>query len=202
MKSAYAHLKDTLLNEKQGEQNEDYDYRRLNRERLTIWRREPLAVVEIERPTNLASARRLGYKAKEGVTLARIRIRKGRGVHSKPTGGRKPKKYGRVKKTRVKSIQSMAEERVARNFPNLEVLNSYWVGEDGQYKYYEVILLDPFHPAVANDKDLAWITNPANRGRVHRGLTSSGRKSRGFRYKGRGVEKARPSVRSNKRMQR
>lgn len=31
---------------------------------------------------------------------------------------------------------------------NLRVLNSYWVNQDGVYKYYEVILVDPNHKAV------------------------------------------------------
>ena len=28
------------------------------------------------------------------------------------------------------------------------VLNSYWVGEDSTYKFFEVILIDPFHNAI------------------------------------------------------
>ena len=31
---------------------------------------------------------------------------------------------------------------------NLRVLNSYWINQDGVYKYYEVILVDPSHKAV------------------------------------------------------
>ena len=31
---------------------------------------------------------------------------------------------------------------------NLWVLNSYWVNQDGVYKYYETILMDPNHRAV------------------------------------------------------
>jgi large subunit ribosomal protein L15e len=29
------------------------------------------------------------------------------------------------------------------------VLNSYWINQDGVYKYYEVILVDPNHKAVS-----------------------------------------------------
>jgi large subunit ribosomal protein L15e len=51
----------------------------------------------------------------------------------------------------------MAEERVARKYPNLEVLNSYWVWQDGRHKWFEVILVDPNHPAIKSDKDVGWI---------------------------------------------
>ena len=52
---------------------------------------------------------------------------------------RKPSNAGIKKITMAKSIQRIAEERVSRRYPNLEVLNSYWVGEDGKNKFYEVI---------------------------------------------------------------
>ena len=47
-----------------------------------------------------------------------------------------------------RSLQSVAEERVGRRCGNLRVLNSYWVNQDGVYKYFEVILVDPNHKAV------------------------------------------------------
>ncbi|MEM2486836.1 MAG: 50S ribosomal protein L15e, partial [Candidatus Bathyarchaeia archaeon] len=78
-------------------------------------------------------------------------------------------------------------------FPNLEVLNSYWVGEDGRYKWFEVIMVDPHHPAIRADKDINWICEKQHKGRVFRGLTSAGKKVRGLRKKGHGAEKARPS---------
>ena len=39
----------------------------------------------------------------------------------------------------------------------MEVLNSYYVAEDGKYKWYEVILVDPFSSSLKRDKDLGWI---------------------------------------------
>jgi large subunit ribosomal protein L15e len=48
-----------------------------------------------------------------------------------------------------RSLRSTAEERVGRRCGNLRVLNSYWVNQDGVYKYYEVILVDPNHKAVS-----------------------------------------------------
>jgi Ribosomal L15 len=47
-----------------------------------------------------------------------------------------------------RGLRSIAEERVGRRCGNLRVLNSYWINQDGVYKYYEVILVDPNHKAV------------------------------------------------------
>lgn len=48
-----------------------------------------------------------------------------------------------------RGLRSVAEERVGRRCGNLRVLNSYWINQDGVYKYYEVILVDPSHKAVS-----------------------------------------------------
>jgi large subunit ribosomal protein L15e len=101
------------------------------------------------------------------------------------------------KRTMGKSIQRIAEERASRKYPNMEALNSYWVGEDGKQKWYEVILVDPHHPSVKNDANLNWITQPGHRGRAERGKTSAGMKGRGMGKRGFGTEKCRPSIRSN-----
>ncbi len=159
------------------------------KQRLIEWRRQH-AVVRIEKPTRLDRARSLGYKAKQGYVLARVRVKKGGRKRPRPAKGRKPKKYGMFFSP-GKSLRWIAEERAARKFPNLEVLNSYYVGEDGVYKWYEVILVDPHHPVIKKDKKINWICNPASRGRVFRGKTSAGQKSRGLRGKGKGYEKSR-----------
>jgi large subunit ribosomal protein L15e len=72
----------------------------------------------------------------------------------------------------------MAEQKAAKKFSNCEVLNSYWVGEDGKHKYFEVILADASHPSVLADKNLKWIAEKQHSNRALRGLTSSARKSR------------------------
>ena len=97
--------------------------------RMAQWRREPVNC-RIERPTRLDAARSLGYKAKQGVVVIRTRIRRGGLRKGKIHMKRKPSKAGIKKITMAKNTQRMAEERVARHFPNLEVLNSYWVGQD------------------------------------------------------------------------
>ena len=43
----------------------------------------------------------------------------------------------------VRNLQSIAEERVGRRVQGLRVLNSYWVGQDSTFKYFEIIMIDP-----------------------------------------------------------
>ena len=172
--------------------------RQLLWERLQQWRREP-AVVRIERPTRLDRARALGYKPKQGIIVVRVRVRRGGLRKPRPKNSKKPATLGVNKITMGKSIQRIAEERAARRYPNMEVLNSYWVGEDGKYKWYEVILVDPYHPAIKSDPQLNWLCTGKHRGRAFRGLTSAGKKGRGLRNKGIGAEKVRPSIRAHGR---
>ncbi|MDP6148196.1 MAG: hypothetical protein QF635_03690, partial [Candidatus Thalassarchaeaceae archaeon] len=106
------------------------------RNRMAGWRREPV-FQRVERPTRLDAARRLGYKSKQGVTVVRTRIRRGGLRKGKIHMKRKPSKAGIKKITMAKSTQRMAEERTSKRYPNLEVLNSYWVGEDGKNKFFE-----------------------------------------------------------------
>jgi len=79
----------------------------------------------------------------------------------------------------------------------LRVLNSYWIGQDGTYKYYEVILVDPAHNGIRNDPRINWICNPTHKHREDRGTTSAGKASRGLRVKGHLNAKTRPSRRAN-----
>ena len=168
---------------------------RYRRDRMAGWRREPV-FVRIDKPTRIDAARRLGYKAKQGVIMVRTRVRRGGLRKGKVHMKRKPSKAGIAKITMAKNTQRIAEERVNRHFPNLEVLNSYWVGQDGKHKYYEVIMLDPSHPAIKSDKDLGWIAESHHRGRAYRGKTSAGKRGRGLHNKGKGAEKLRPSLKA------
>jgi large subunit ribosomal protein L15e len=97
----------------------------------------------------------------------------------------------------AKSLRLIGEERASRKFPNLEVLNSYWVGEDGRYKWFEVIMVDPNHPVIKADGTINWICEKQHFRRVFRGLTSAGKKVRSLRHRGRGAEKVRPSRRTH-----
>jgi large subunit ribosomal protein L15e len=168
----------------------------LMRERLIEWRRQP-TTSRIDRPTRLDRARKLGYKAKQGFVMVRIRVRRGGRRKVRPKAGRRPKRMGVKKFKPGKSIRLIAEERAARKFPNLETLNSYWVGEDGRSKWFEVIMVDPNHPSIKSDTDINWICDKQHTRRVFRSLTSAGKKVRALRTRGRGAEKARPSKKAN-----
>jgi len=143
----------------------------LMQQRAIEWRKQP-AIVRIEKPTRIDRARRLGYKDKPGYVVVRVRVRRGGLRKPRPRAGRRQKRMGVNKYKPAKSIRLIAEERAARKYPNLEVLDSYWVWEDGRSKWYEVILVDrTILPELRLGK---------GRGRVFRGLTSAGRKVRGL----------------------
>ena len=152
-----------------------YKYMRENR---TPVKGSKQVIERLERPTNLPKARMLGYRAKQGFVIARVRVKKGGRKRPYPTGGRKPKRSG-LFFTPGKSLKLIAEEKAGRKFRNLEVLNSYWSYDNGKHKWFEIIMIDAAHPAIKNDKKLSWIKN--DKRRVYRGRTSAGKKSRGLR---------------------
>jgi len=153
----------------------------VSRQDLIDWRRQK-TVERVKYPTRLDRAHTLGYKAKKGFTVVRVKIRKG-GRRRRLYGrkGRKPKKAGLVKFTPDKSLRWISEERAQKRYPNLEVLNSYYVAEDGVQKWFEIIMVDPQRPEIVKDKNIKWITSPKHKRRVYRGLTSAGKKARGLR---------------------
>lgn len=170
----------------------------LRHERLLTWRREH-TVTRLERPTRLDRARAVGYRAKGGYVVVRVRVRRGGQRKRAIIAGRRPKHKGVLQMTLSKSLRRIAEERAQKHYPNLEVLNSYWLGEDGKQKFYEVILVDPVHPEILADPKISWIAAPNQHGRVYRGLTSAGTEGRGLRWKGKGAERFRPSRARNRR---
>ncbi len=189
-KSMYAYVRDAW------KKPDESEVSALQWERMQEWRREG-SVVRIARPTRIDRARNLGYKAKQGIAVARVRIRRGGRRRSRYVRARRSARMGVSRMTAAKSLQRIAEERASRKFPNMEVLNSYWVGQDGKQKWFEVILVDSHHPAIRSDSSLSWLARPNQRGRAERGRTSAGRKGRGMRSKGTGTEKTRPSIRSH-----
>lgn len=123
------------------------------RQAAIAWRRDH-AIKRIQYPTRLDRARSLGYRRKQGFVLARVRVRKGGARKSRPTSGRRPKALGVSKFTRGKSLKQIGEERVAKRFPNLSILNSYYVWEDGSSRWFEVVMVDPNHPATKKDETI------------------------------------------------
>ncbi len=143
----------------------------LMQERVILWRRQP-AILRVDKPTRIDRARRLGYKDKSRYAVVCVRVRRGGLRKSRPKMGRRQKRMGVAKYKPAKSIRLIAEERAAKRFPNLEVLNSYWVWQDGRHKWYEIILV--------NRTLLPELNLGKGRGRAFRGLTSAGRKVRGL----------------------
>lgn len=164
-------------------------------ERLIKWRTED-TVTRIDKPTRIDRARSFGYKAKQGIIVARVKVTRGGREREHHKNGRKPTKAGFVHFTPKKSRQVIAEEKATRKYKNLEVLASYYVGEDGKHKWFEVILVDPEHGAIKSDKNLSWIAGKQHQYRALRGLTPAGKKSRGLTNKGTGAEKVRPSIKA------
>ncbi|NCC71518.1 50S ribosomal protein L15e, partial [bacterium] len=165
------------------------------KERMIGWRHSD-AITVVEKPLRLDRARALGYRAKQGFVVSRVRVIRGGKNNPRIMKGRD----GGNKSTRIsqsKNYQWICEEKAQKRYPNLEVMNSYWIGQDERYYWYEVILVDVFHPQISNDRKLDWVVSNKNTKRAFRALTSSAKKSRGLRSKGLGAEKVRPSIRAN-----
>ncbi len=167
----------------------------IRHERLIKWRREP-TTVRVENPTRIDRARSLGYKAKQGYIVVRQRVNRGGRQNPQYRHPRRPKAMSR-RKDLTMNYQVVAESRAARKYPNCEVLNSYYVAEDGLNYWYEIILVDRNSPSIMADDKINWIMKM--KGRSERGLTSAGRRGRGLLRKGKGAEKMRPSLRAHHR---
>jgi len=181
-------------------------------ERWRTWlvqlRKEPI-LIRVEHPTRLDRARNLGFKAKQGYLVIRSRVRKGGRKRPRPGHGRRQAHYGRFFTT-GSSLQAQAERHVTKKYPNCEVLNSYWVGEDGKYKlqaqaerhvtkkYPNCEVLNSYwvgedgkykwYEVILVDRDHPVIKADKKinfisnkRGRADRGLTSAGKKHRALK---------------------
>merc|ERR1711907_60376 len=138
----------------------------------------PPASYIVSRPEK---ARLMGYKAKQGYVIYRVRVRRGCRKRLAPKGATygKPVHEGVNQLKFQRRIQSVAEERAGKAMGGLRVVNSYWAAEDSTYKYYEVVMVDPQHKVIRRDADMQWITQPVHKHRECKGLTSAGKKSRG-----------------------
>ena len=166
------------------------------RERMIGWRKSGV-FTKVDKPLRLDRARALGYKSKKRFIMIRVRLKRGGHKRPRPNKGRRSKRL-HTRKNLGMNYKWISEQRAGRKYKNLEVLNSYMIGKDGIYYFYEVILVDPKKTEIKNDKTINWIGKPANKGRVFRGLTSAGKKSRGLRKKSREM-KVRPSIRARGR---
>nr|NP_001070220.1 uncharacterized protein LOC767785 [Danio rerio] len=151
--------------------------------RLKCWQYRQLnRITRAPRPSRPEKARRLGYRAKQGYVIYRTRVRRGGRKRPVPKGCTygKPKTHGVNSLKPARNLQAVAEERVGRRCGGLRVLNSYWVGQNATYKFYEVILVDPMHKAIRRNPEAQWICKAVHKHRELRGLTSAGRRSRGL----------------------
>jgi len=167
----------------------------LSRVRTWEYRQLP-AVHRASRPSRPDKARRLGYKAKQGFVIYRMRVSRGSRKRevSKGICYGKPSTSGVTALKRARNFRSVAEERAGRKLGSLRVLNSYWVASDAVSTWHEVIMADPSHRTIRNDPRISWICNPVHKHRELRGLTMAGRKSRGLMRRGKSAHKKRPSV--------
>ena len=164
-------------------------------DRMIEWRKDPVTL-RIDHPSRPDRARAVGYKAKPGIIVVRQRVNRGGRMRPKIRAGRRSK-HNRRNLQLAKNLQAVAEMRAARKFPNLEVLNSYFVARDGLQAWYEIVMLDPMHPVIAKSPEYGWVVHSKNR--VFRGLTMAAKRGRGLLHKGRGAEKVRPSARAHGR---
>ena len=123
------------------------------RQRAVVWRNEN-AVTRVEKPSRIARARRLGYKAKQGIIVVRMRVGTGGMRKQRPRGGRRPKHLGVTKIKADVSMKQVAERRVLERYPNMKLLGSYFLYKDGMHYWFEVVLADPSHPRIAKDKEI------------------------------------------------
>ena len=118
--------------------------------RAVLLRRGP-TIERLEKPSRLDRARMLGYKAKEGVVVVRIKVSSGGMRRKRPTSGRRPKHLGVLRMKSDEPVQGVAERRVREKFPNLKLLGSYIYYKDGKHKWFECVLIDPLNPSISSD---------------------------------------------------
>ena len=123
------------------------------RQRAVVWRNEN-AFTRVQKPSRIARARRLGYKAKQGIIVVRMRVGTGGMRKERPRGGRRPKHLGVTKIKADVSMKQVAERRVLERYPNMKLLGSYFLYKDGMHYWFEVVLADPSHPRIAKDKEI------------------------------------------------
>lgn len=167
-------------------------------QRVRVWEyRQKPGICRVPKPIRPDKARRMGYKCKQGYLIYRVRVRRGGRKKPKTKGNvyGKPANQGITKIKNARNHRNIAECKVGRKCGGLRVLNSYWINQDSTYKYFEVIMVDPFHKAIRRDARINWICGSEHKHREMRGKTSAGRSSRQL-GKGHRFNKTRPSRRA------
>merc|ERR1712228_805894 len=128
--------------------------------RVRCWEYRQLPVIHrASKPTRPDKARNLGYKAKQGFVIYRVRVRRGsrKKQLNKGINYGKPRNCGINQHKWRRNLRSKAEERCGRACGGLRVLNSYWIAQDSLYKYYECIMVDPHHKCIREDPRINWL---------------------------------------------
>merc|ERR1712093_262649 len=118
-----------------------------------------MGIHRASRPSRPDKARRVGYKAKQGYVIYRVRVKRG-GRKKRVSKGivyGKPVTQGVNKIKAARNFRSIAEQRIGRKCGGLRVLNSYWVAHDAIHKWFEVIMVDPAHKVIRDDPRINWI---------------------------------------------
>ncbi len=117
------------------------------------WRRQH-TITRVERPSRLDRARRLGYRAKQGFVVVRIKVGRGGMRRQRPRSGRRPKHLGVVRIKQSDNMRKVAERRVGEKYPNMQVIGSYFLYKDGKNYWFECILVDGSKPTIYKDREL------------------------------------------------
>ena len=129
--------------------------KKILRERMIEWRKSDV-FTRVEKPLRLDRARALGYKAKTGFVVIRIRVKRGGHKRPRPNKGRRSKRLHTRKNLKL-NYKQIAEQRTQKKFKNLKVINSYNIGKDGISYFYEIILVDPNRAEIKSDKQLKYL---------------------------------------------
>jgi large subunit ribosomal protein L15e len=121
--------------------------------RLVSWRKGR-RVVRLEHPTRLDRARKVGYKAKQGFIVVRVRISRGGIRIKRPVAGRRSKHLGVLRIKGELAEADVVAGRARERYPNMKVLGSYFLMEDGLFRWFEAVLVDTSHPSVKASREL------------------------------------------------
>src|SRR3989339_2213045 len=97
--------------------------RKTLRERMVEWRKLNV-FTKVDKPLRLDRARSLGYKAKKGFVIIRVKLKRGGHKRSRPIKGRRSKRMHTRKNLKM-NYQWIAEQRAEKKYTNLVALNSY-----------------------------------------------------------------------------
>ena len=67
---ASKYIRQAFQQEWKGESDDNYDYRKIMQARTIEYRKEKRAIIKIDVPTNIPAAKKVGYRAKQGIFVS------------------------------------------------------------------------------------------------------------------------------------